>query len=246
MSMNVRPSNPTHGHPLDGNLFLDFIERSIPTMNLFWQSTLSRLILSYVPMIDFISRMERLPKTIASFGSGSCAHECFLASAIPDATVYCHDISDKYIPKYLRDMVIDGSSKIQFETIGLEKDNSEIFKEKFDFVFSIQTLEHIENYRSFLRLLSQAVRPGGYLYIDAPYYHMEDGREDANRLMIERERQWKLHEHYHIGFSPRRLVQDSLLSDFSVSRMGYYSFNNGDAMIMKVFRIRVVRETKGV
>lgn len=225
--------------------FRQLVQRSVEPTELFWQSTLSRLLLSYVPMIDFISRLDAAPKTIASFGSGSCAHEAFLASAFPTSVIKCHDVTDSYIPPYLKPRILSGSGNISFAKIDLEIDNAKKFQNRFDFIFSIQTLEHIKEYRNFLNLLSCAVRPSGYLYIDAPYYHMNDAREDGEALRAERDRQWKVHEHYHLGFSPHKLMQDPLLSEYDVIAMGYYAYSGGDVAVMNVFRNKSFSRVKG-
>lgn len=230
---------------LNQRSFDSLLENSLEPTSLFWQSTLSRLLLSYVPMVDFLSRLERPPSTVASFGSGSCAHESFLASALPYSMMYCHDITDRYIPVYLRDRIFEASNNINFRNIDLELDNVGKFKDSFDFVFSIQTLEHINDYRKFLELLAESVRPGGYLYLDAPYYHMDDEREDSGKLIEEREHQWQVHEHYHLGFSPEKLMKDVLLNRYDVVAQGYYAFEEGDSALMNVFRNPKYSKVKG-
>lgn len=225
--------------------FGQMVSRSTQPMAKFQQSTLSRLLLSYVPLIDFMASAEMNPSTIASFGSGSCSHELFLSHAMPNASVYCHDVTDKYIPAYTRDEIIGDGGNIQFCGLDLEEDNARLYHQKFDFVFSIQTLEHIQNYRTFLELLASSVRPGGYLYLDAPYYHMEDDREDPDKLRDARARQWKENEHYYLGFSPAKLAQDPLLSEYEVVRSGYYSFHAGDQAVMRVFRTPHFAKSKG-
>lgn len=97
-------------------------------------------------------------------------------------------------------MVLSDPNNINFSHLDLEANDTERFRENFEFAFSIQTLENIEDYRKFLELLSASVKLGGYLYIDAPYYHMEDEREDNLALQNEKARQWEVHEHYHLGF----------------------------------------------
>lgn len=216
--------------------FKQLIERSTPPMTLFVQSTLARLMLSYTPMIDYLARMDGLPERVASFGSGSCAHEVFLSHALPDAALHCFDITSRYIPPYLRQEVMSQGRNIRFELLDLEKDNTDLYHEAFDFVYSIQTLEHVDNYRALLSLMAQAVRPGGYLYLDASYYHMEDDRESALALSEARIRQWEANEKYYLGFSPAKLARDPLLEAFETVAVGYYSFDKGDLDVLRPFR----------
>lgn len=216
--------------------FEQLIERSTPPMNKFVQSTLSRLLLSYVPMIDYLSRLDVMPASVASFGSGSCAHEAFLSYALPESKISCHDVTDQYIPNYLRDEVLSPNGNIIFNLLNMENGNVNLYKDKFDFVFTIQTLEDIENYRAFLELLSISVKPGGFLYLDAPYYHMDDSHEDPQELAAARARQWEVNEHYYLGFSPTKLADDPLLDDYTVLHSGYYSFQTGDQNVMRTFR----------
>lgn len=200
------------------------------------QPTLARLLLSYVPLVDYLAKLPEQLALIASFGSGSCAHETFLSHGLPGTRVHCHDVTDKYVPPYFRGLVQGTSGSMRFEFLDLEEDNASKYRNMFDLVFSIQTLEHIDNYRNFLELLAASVKPGGYLYLDAPYYHMDDVREDREELAAARKRQFEQNGHFHLGFSPTRLKNDALLVGYSLIASGYYGFHIGDEKVMKVFR----------
>lgn len=142
-------------------------------------------------------------------------------------------------------MVLSDPNNINFSHLDLEANDTERFRENFEFAFSIQTLENIEDYRKFLELLSASVKLGGYLYIDAPYYHMEDEREDNLALQNEKARQWEVHEHYHLGFSPHRLAELELLRNYETISSGYYAYESGDVALMNVFRNRTYSKVKG-
>jgi len=53
----------------------------------------------------------------------------------------------------------------------------ELPRDTFDFVASIESIEHVREYRAFAAMLCRAVRPGGRLYLSAP---------DEDKLVLER------------------------------------------------------------
>lgn len=56
----------------------------------------------------------------------------------------------------------------------VEKDlHSLDVKDKYDFIFSIDVLEHIKGNRQILERLSKALKKGGYLFIHVPHKYME-------------------------------------------------------------------------
>ncbi len=213
--------------------FEAIIDEAKPSMELFWQHTLARLMLSFVPMADYLDRVKLRPKNVGSFGSGSCAHETFFSRAFPKSHILCHDITTRYIPPYLKEYVLEDDNNIAFQLLSLG--DVEVEPDQFDFAFSIQTLEHVEDYRSFLDKLTKVVKPRGYLYLDAPFYHMEDEREDNEKLAAARKRQWQNNEHYHLGFSPTKLIQDPILENFQVVLSGFYSFEKGDKAAIRPY-----------
>jgi 2-polyprenyl-3-methyl-5-hydroxy-6-metoxy-1,4-benzoquinol methylase len=195
----------------------------------FHLGTLARINLSYLPMYDMLWHNGVSPRRLASFGSGSCTHEVALALTFPHAEVHCYDATDRYIPAYTRPY-FDRLPGLTFTTY----DFSVPLGERFDFVFSIQTLEHIQDSEAALDQLCDAVEPGGHLYVDTPLFHEEASREANYDAMLERA--WRLHEHYHLGFSRRKTEARLRARGFEIVDSGYYSYMLADAAVVRLAR----------
>jgi SAM-dependent methyltransferase len=196
----------------------------------FHLSTLARLLLSWVPMVRRLGEISIDFETIGSFGSGSCSHEAALALLLSNTEVFCHDISSKYIPNQTKTL-FDSCSRLHF----IEGDCSKaITTQKFDFVFSIQTLEHIEDYFSALSLMANAVKPGGYLYVDTP--HFNERPELETDIEYHRKLAWEKHEHYHLGFSRKATIERIQNLGYTIVSSGYYCYGKFDRMALEGIR----------
>lgn len=216
--------------------FIDFISPSFGHMENFQALTLARLLISFVPMLDYLHKHKLMPKHIASFGSGSCSHECFLSDVYPRSLIDCYDSSSEYIPAYSIKK-IQSSNNITFNEVAVESIDWARYNELYDFVYSIQALEHIYDADSALINLSNTVKSGGYIYIDTPFYSEMDRQEQATYLLKERARQWQEHKHYHIGFSIRGISAKLKDLGFVVVDYGYSSYYTGaDDAFLKFVR----------
>lgn len=216
-------------------VFKKCIEQSSNHMSCFFTETLVRLLLSYVPMLDYITKYNIQPRKAGSFGSGSCSHEVFLSQAFPNMQMFCFDKSSKYIPKYNWNYILENNN-IEFVDVDLDNYEWSNLQSKFDYTFSIQTLEHIEDYQSALVNLSYCVMPGGYIYVDTPHYSEKDEQESSDYLVNERKRQWDKHKHYHLGFSRKRMIDRLGNLGFEIIDSGYYSYHEGDTELLKIIR----------
>lgn len=196
----------------------------------FWSgfhlTTLARLNLSFIPFYEMLWRARARPMTAASFGSGSCTHEIALALTRSEAQISCFDQTDRYIPQWSKEY-LSRLPNVNFELF----DFSGPIGRQFDLVFSIQTLEHIEDAEGALAALSDAVAPGGWLYIDTPLFHEHPEREPE--LERHRERVWRNNSHYHLGFARRRQEERVASRGLTVKASGYYSYVCGDHTIMR-------------
>jgi hypothetical protein len=204
-------------------------------MTRFYADTLARLLLSFMPLFDYIERHQIKPVRIASFGSGSCAHETFLAELFPGVQVDCFDASEKYIPVYVKEKMA-ASDRMTFHVTDFDSFDWHELAERFDFVFSIQTLEHISDSFAALGNMATTVALGGLLYVDTPFYSELDGNEDPNYLKTERERQWEKHKHFHFGFSREGMSQRLKSLGFELIDSGYLAYSAGDAKFLHFFR----------
>jgi hypothetical protein len=70
-------------------------------------------------------------------------------------------------------------------------------------VFSNQTLEHIQDYKSALISMASLVKNSGYLYIDVPYFNFSMNNQISfEEIQQEVIRQYVKYEHFHLGFVP--------------------------------------------
>ena len=215
--------------------FIKYIEPSIEHMQKFQANTLARLLISFIPMADMLFRNTISPKLIASYGSGSCSHEIFLSDIYPDSTIDCFDLSKQYIPDYNSEKM-DINGNINFIEKDVERLDWDIYLNRYDLVFSIQTLEHIKDPYTALKRIASTVSRGGMIYIDTPFYSENNEIDDNDYLESERIRQWDKHFHYHLGFSPSGISKKLELLGFRTVDTGFSSYKDGDNKLLKFIR----------
>lgn len=234
MESSLTPSQSIND-TLSSSLGAALQQRCIPFMTKFYADTLARLLLSFMPLYDFLERHSIQPHRIGSFGSGSCAHETFLAKLFLDAQIECFDASEKYIPEYVgREMAATG--RIAFHETNFDTFDWGPLSRRYDFVFSIQTLEHIEDAWTALQNIAGTVANNGLLYIDTPFYSGLDENEDKAHLQELQKRQWEKNQHFHIGFSHTEMARRLSGLGFAVVDRGYLSYHGGDARFLHFFR----------
>ncbi len=217
------------------NSFIEFVKPSFKHMEEFQSHTLVRLLLSFIPLVDLLHRYKVKPENIYSFGSGSCSHEAYLKDIYPSSVIKCYDLSKKYIPEYTREK-IDSDPKFSFSEIDFDEFDWLPFKNVADFVFSIQTLEHIEDHELALENLMSVCKKSGYIYIDTPFYSENDEQEEAEYLSKEKERQWEKHSHYHLGFSLRETERRLNDNGFKVLYKGFSCYKDGENELLNLIR----------
>ncbi len=139
-------------------------------------------------LVHLADAVGRIPEPIASalaIGVGVGYQEAFLAGRFPGMRVLATDVE--------RQIVDFPMKNLEFETLDLLAEPS---GERFDLVFSIECLEHIEDYRTAFRHKAAMVRPGGYLYISVPFATREEQRDEDLRRAA-----WEENEHYTPGFA---------------------------------------------
>lgn len=197
--------------------------------------TIARILVSFIPMASILFKCRLFPQSIYSFGAGSCSHEAFLSCIYKDTNINCFDISSKYIPVYTKKL-INNNPKFRFNEISFEKLDWSDFSQMADFVFTIQTLEHIKETETTLDNLSSTVKPGGYIYIDAPYFSEIENQEDPIFLKAEKLRQWQKNSHYHLGFSLKRMRERLKERGFTIIESGYSSYMRAESALLNLIR----------
>lgn len=139
-------------------------------------------------LVHLADAIGRIPEPIASvlaIGVGVGYQEAFLAGRFPNMRVLATDVE--------RQIVDFPMKNLEFETLDLLAAPR---ADRFDLVFSIECLEHIEDYRTAFRHKAAMVRPGGYLYISVPFANREEQQDEELRRAA-----WEENEHYTPGFA---------------------------------------------
>jgi SAM-dependent methyltransferase len=96
----------------------------------------------------------------------------------------------------------------------------------YDLVFSVEVLEHIEDWRGAFRNMAAKVAPGKYFYISVPFASRREQEDPALK-----QHEWEVNEHYLPGFSFQDL--ESLFAENSLEilhRSNMFRCRLGDLM----------------
>jgi SAM-dependent methyltransferase len=140
-------------------------------------------LLRLVHMLDGFDRTSGV-RRVLSVGSGEGYHEAYLAARFPDLRVDGVDLTPAP-----RDFGLPNLRFFEADILrpALEGD--------YDFVFSIECLEHIEDRETAFRNMASLVRPGGYLYLSVPFASDAERRDpDLARYA------WEVAEHHTLGY----------------------------------------------
>jgi SAM-dependent methyltransferase len=129
---------------------------------------------------------------ILSVGCGEGKHETVVAGRFPNWKMLATDLS------------IPAINAIATENLEFRVKDLLAWPEDqdFDFVYSIECLEHIEDYPLAFRHLSSKVRRGGWLYLSVPFASAEEQADEQLRKS-----EWENNRHYVPGFSSDDLVE---------------------------------------
>ena len=128
-------------------------------------------------------------RTVLSVGCGEAYQEAFLAARLPHVEVVGTDL-----------MLSPGRRfalpNLRFERRDILHWSDARGRGGFDFVFSIECLEHIKDYRAAFLNMAAKARPGGFLYLSVPFASRAEQQDEALR-----EYEWREHEHFLPGFT---------------------------------------------
>ncbi|MBS4096543.1 MAG: class I SAM-dependent methyltransferase, partial [Sulfuricella sp.] len=128
---------------------------------------------------------------ILSVGCGAGKHEAALAGRFPNWSIVATDLEMPSIGTM-------ASSNLEFRVSNiLDWDESR----DFDFVYSIECLEHIKDHALAFKHIANKVRPGGWLYLSVPFANRD---EQMDEQLCKSE--WENHQHYLPGFSDADLI----------------------------------------
>ncbi len=163
-----------------------------------------------VRTLHFLKTIKRIPldnsPQLLDAGSGIGCYVLELARRYPEGKVTGWDL-DKY--------KIRASQKIaqekhlfnaRFVLHDLLQSAQE--KNKFDFIFNIDVLEHITSYKKVLKTFFALLKSGGYLYIHTP--------QTKQKRFFKHFRKWSHEDHVREGFVPSKLTKDLEAIGFQV------------------------------
>ena len=136
-------------------------------------------------------------ETVHYLGAGKAYAEVDLALEFPEVRFHITDVETERTPNYqvaqgwVRKL---GLSNVTFGTLDIFRPPSETW----DLVTSVETLEHLEDdVTAAANMLSMANR---FVFALIPF-----SDDAANADPVRRERVWKNHEHYRVGYDEKRL-----------------------------------------
>jgi 2-polyprenyl-3-methyl-5-hydroxy-6-metoxy-1,4-benzoquinol methylase len=160
----------------------------------------------YLKKIFFKYLQSRKIKSILDAGSGIGSHTFWLAQQIPRAQVVGVDV-DKYkieqCEKLQHELKINNISFQHFDIASSKK-----LPLKFNFIVSIDVLEHIKNYKQALRNLYLSLHKNGYLFIHVP--------QPKQKRLFSSMKNWSHEGHKHEGIKKHLLIESLSSLGFSV------------------------------
>jgi len=148
----------------------------------------------YLAIQKLLSPIIKQCDYILDVGCGVGDHLIKFAQRCPDKTFVGIDIDAELINNANRRVKYKGLKNLSFDI----ENCSEIDHEQtFDLIYSVDTLEHIEDVSDVVARLKRALRPNGYIAIHVP--NREQKRHFSRMAHIEHE------DHVRIGFSMEEL-----------------------------------------
>lgn len=150
-------------------------------------------------------RAGDIPESILDVGSGIGSYVFELSKLFPSASVDGWEIDRNklaFAKKFADEL---GMSNVRFSYGDITKMSK--VHARYNFVLTVDVLEHIDDYTSALRHMYQVLKPGGYLYIHTPSQHQ--------RRFFRVFRSWEHEDHVREGFDPETFGRDLKKVGFS-------------------------------
>ncbi len=139
---------------------------------------------------------ERPLETMLDAGTGFGQHTYFVLKSFPQVQILAVDVKQDYLDKAQRFMdQTPYGSRVRWAWADLTQFESDA---RFDFILSVDVMEHIEDDRGVFRNFARVLRPGGYVLINTPSDQGGSGvMEDGDERFIG--------EHVRDGYNPDEL-----------------------------------------
>jgi len=143
-------------------------------------------------------------RRVLSIGCGMGYHEAYLAARFPALRV---DAGDPKLPDDEWRL-----PNLRFQKLDILNPTGGM---NYDLVFSIECLEHIEDYRNAFRNMAGKVAPGGYFYLSVPFASVAEQHDESARHAA-----WEVAEHFTPGFDFATLEEYFADAGFTILESG--------------------------
>lgn len=154
---------------------------------------------------------KNAPKDIFDAGCGFGQYSYFMARKFPTAQIKAVDVKVDYLEDCKFFFEKTGLQNVHFEYADLQKID---FENQFDFVLSVDVMEHIEDDIGVFKRFYKALRPGGRVLINTPSnLGGSDADSEDDDSFIE--------EHVRLGYSKEDISTKLEAAGFEVESFNY-------------------------
>lgn len=154
---------------------------------------------------------KNAPKDIFDAGCGFGQYSYFMARKFPTAQIKAVDVKVDYLEDCKFFFEKAGLQNVHFEYADLQKID---FENQFDFVLSVDVMEHIEDDIGVFKRFYKALRPGGRVLINTPSnLGGSDADSEDDDSFIE--------EHVRLGYSKEDISTKLEAAGFEVESFNY-------------------------
>ena len=132
----------------------------------------------------FAELRERPPIRVLDAGTGFGQYAWFMAHRFPETRVLAVDVKRDYLANARR--FFEGTSVAERVTLAYEDLTELQASGPFDFVLSVDVMEHIEDDRAVFRHFARVLSPGGYVLINTPSRSGRLGRDRSGGRQLHR------------------------------------------------------------
>jgi len=151
-------------------------------------------------LADGFGKAQGQVSSVLSIGCGMAFQEAFLAARFPDIQILATDLTQTWNAYPFPNLSFRRKDILEWAETG-----------SYDFVFSIETLEHIQDYRLAFKHMANKVKPGKYLYVSLPFASAAEQQDP-----VLRENEWRAYGHHLPGFTFKDLEDLFIENGFTI------------------------------
>ena len=144
-------------------------------------------------------------------GMGFGQYTYFMAKRFPESKIFAVDVKDEQVRDCDKFFSACGFNNLKFEIADLTKID---FKDRFDFILSVDVMEHIVEDELVFKNFYNALKKGGKLLVNTPSdLGGSDAHEDDDESFIE--------EHARVGYSKEDITDKLKRAGFEIESFDY-------------------------